>query len=96
MKDPTIESYKKVKAFRDLIADTLKALEQAQTPVGLVSAIDSKLKDWEAEDNDFATVLRDLKGQAYSMSMPHIRAVTNKLCEHLRINLARIEKGLQS
>ena len=94
MLNPTTEAFKKLKAFKELVSATTKALQAAQTPSTLVTAIDERIQEWEVADAEFAGVLKDLRGQAFGMTMPHIRAVTTKLCDHLKINLARIEKGL--
>jgi len=94
MSNPTTESFKKLKAFKELVSATTKGLQAAQTPSALVAAIDERIQEWESSDAEFAGVLKELRGQAFGMTMPHIHAVTTKLCDHLKINIARIEKGL--
>jgi len=94
MADRVVEEYKRVKGFRDLVESTISALGAAGTPHALVRAIDGILPQWEQADKEFASVLKEVKGQAFSMELPHLRAVTQKLREHLEVNLSRIEKGL--
>jgi len=91
MSNPTVDAFLKAKAFRELVSGTLAELKQAQTPASLASVIDNRVAAWETADPDFATVLRDLKGAAYSMTLPHVRAVAFRLCEHLQVNLDRID-----
>ncbi len=94
MANPTTEAFKKFKAFKELVSATTRALQGAQTPSMLVVAIEEHLGEWESTDPEFAGVLKELRGQAFGMTMPHIRAVTTKLCDHLKINLARVEKSV--
>ncbi|MBM4394670.1 MAG: hypothetical protein FJ087_03145 [Deltaproteobacteria bacterium] len=95
MADRVVEEFKKLSEFRDLISATIAALQGAATATALVRAIDDRIAGWEKADPDFASVLREVKGQAYSLQPQHLKAVANKVCEHLRVNLDRIEKGLR-
>lgn len=95
MPNPTIEKYKQIAQFRDLISDTIKALKSAKTQTELANALDSKIPEWEATDQEFAEILKDLRGKTYYLDLPHVKGVVTKVCEHLEINLKRVEKDLR-
>jgi hypothetical protein len=95
MADPTTEAYAKAKAFRDLVAGTMEDLKAAATQSSLAAAIDARLAAWDAADADFAEVLRDLRGQAYSIGLPHLREIKKTLAAHLKTNLDRIDAELK-
>ena len=62
----------------------------------LASAFDERIPAWEKEDAEFATLLREVRGQAYAMSLPHLKSVVYRLCEHLQVNLDRIDRESRS
>lgn len=83
-----------LQAFVDLIAKTVSGLKAVGAPSQLASAVDAVLPGWEKTDGDFAAVLRDLKGQAWSMQQDHLRAVREKLVQHLEANLGPVKQQL--
>jgi hypothetical protein len=95
MADQTAERYGQIKAFQDLIRGTMDGLHKAVTPHALATELDARIPAWEGRDAEFAGVLKELRGQAFHMSLPHIRTVVEKLCAHLQVNLDRIEKDVR-
>ena len=83
-----------LQAFADLITQTTAALRNVGTPGQLAAALDGVLAPWEAVDKDFAAVLKDLKGQAWSMKPDHLRAIREKLVQHLEANLGPVKQQL--
>lgn len=91
--DPTV-ARKQLQGFADLIAKTRDGLRAVGAPSQLSGAVDDVIADWERIDADFASVLRDLKGQAWSMQADHLRAVREKLVQHLDANLGHVNAQL--
>jgi hypothetical protein len=83
------------RAFADLIDATARDLRAATMPSQMVQAIDGRLAAWEKADPDFAAVLRQVKGQAWSLEPPHLAAVRDKIALHLDQNLADVQKSLR-
>ena len=94
MADRVVEEHLRVQAFRTLVSSTLGALRDVRAQAALANALDQYLPAWEKADAEFATVLRQLRSQVFNLGLPHLRAVASTLCEHLQVNLERIEKGL--
>ena len=88
------EARKALEAFADLITQTAEGLRNVSVPAQLGSLVDRVLGDWEAADRDFASVLRDLKGQAWAMQPDHLRAIREKVAQHLDANLAQVRKRI--
>jgi|GEM_PF-6044883 len=82
-------------AFADLIAATARDLRAAGMPSQMVQAIDGRLSAWEKADPDFAAVLREIKGQAWSLEHAHFVAVRDKIAAHLDQNLAEVLRQLR-
>ena len=70
-------------AFDGLLRRTVDGLENVGTPGGLAALIDEVVPEWERFDKDFAALLNNIKGQAWSMSAEHVRAVRDKIRGHL-------------
>lgn len=87
---------KQLQAFADLIARTAKGLRGVAVPAQLGATIDEVLADWERTDREFAAVLKELKGQGWSMQSEHLRAVREKLVQHLDANLVEVKKRIGS
>lgn len=83
------------KAFADLITATARDLRAATMPSQMVQAIDGRLSAWEKADPDFASVLREIKGQAWSLEQAHFVAVRDKIAGHLDQNLAEVLRQLR-
>ena len=84
--------YNKMKEFADLIEETIKSLKGVFMPAQLSAALEERLAAWEKADKDFAAVLKELKGQAWSLQADHLRAVRDKLVIHLEKNLKDVKK----
>lgn len=91
--DPAV-ARQQLQAFVDLISKTIQSLKAVGAPSQLAAAVDEVVGGWEKADRDFAAVLRDLKGQAWSMKQDHLRAVREKLVQHLEANLAPVKQQL--
>jgi hypothetical protein len=81
-------------AFANLIEATARDLRAAVMPAQMVQAIEGRLAAWEKADPDFAAVLRQVKGQAWSMESAHLRAVRDKIALHLDQNLSDVNRAL--
>jgi hypothetical protein len=81
-------------AFADLIEATARDLRAAVMPAQMVQAIDGRLAAWDRADPEFAAVLRQIKGQAWAMEPPHLRAVRDKIALHLDQNLTEVKRQL--
>jgi hypothetical protein len=88
------EDWKRWKSFADLIEATTQDLRGADIPSQLSSALDGRLGAWREVDAEFAAVLEQVKGQAWSMDTTHLRAVREKLIAHLEANLAEVKARL--
>ncbi len=91
-----IEEYEQLKAFRDLISDTIEGLRHAAGQGALAAAADLAAERWTPFDDDFARVLRDIRAQAWSMPLAQIRPVVEAVVAHLEAQLAEIDAQLSS
>lgn len=91
--DPAV-ARRQLQAFVDLITKTVQGLKAVSAPSQLAAAVDEVIGGWEQADRDFAAVLRDLKGQAWAMKQDHLRAVREKLVQHLEANLGPVKQQL--
>jgi hypothetical protein len=92
-RQPTEREQKR--AFADLIDATARDLRAATMPSQMVQAIDGRLAAWEKADPEFAALLRQVKGQAWSLEPLHLAAVRDKIALHLDQNLADVRKSLR-
>ena len=88
------EARKALEVFEELITRTAAGLRNVTVPAQLGGLVDEVVADWEAADKDFAAILRDLKGQAWQMQAEHLRAIREKVAQHLDANLAQVRKRI--
>ena len=96
MADPRMAELEKVRQFRKLVTETIAAFRNAQSQSALASALDERIPAWEKADAEFAGLLREVRGQAYAMSLTHLKSVVYRLCEHLQVNLDRVDRESRS
>ncbi len=84
------KEWKGLKAFSELIEATIRDLNEASMPAQLVSAVDGRLGAWQEADPDFAAVLIQIKGQAWSMDAMHLRAIRERIVGHLEASLVEV------
>ncbi len=89
------EEFKHLKAFRDLIQETLTALRGATSQAGLASVVATYEPRWQPVHDEFAEVLRGIKGQVWSMPFPQVRQVVNAVCGHLESTMAGVDQQLK-
>ena len=89
------EEYKHLKAFRDLIQETLTALRDATSQAGLASVVAQYEPRWQPVHDEFAEVLRGIKSQVWSMPLPQVRKVVEAVCGHLEGTMAGLDKQLK-
>lgn len=92
----TIQDFQKLNKFKKIIEKTIQTLEPIRQPHQLSNCLVELIEIWDKVDDQFAGVLLEVKSQSYSMKPEHLVSVINKLCEHLRINLATVNKKLNS
>lgn len=83
-----------LKAFSELIETTIRDLDAASMPAQLAGTVDARIGAWEEADPEFAAVLKQIKGQAWSMDAVHLRAVREKIVSHLKANLGDVKARL--
>lgn len=88
------EDWRRWKAFADLIEATVHDLQGVTMPAQFVSAVDARLGAWRDADAEFASLLEQVKGQAWSMDQTHLGAIRGKLVAHLQVNLAEVKARL--
>jgi hypothetical protein len=88
------KEWKALKAFSELIEATIRDLNSASMPAQLAAAVDARLGAWEAADAEFAAVLKQIKGQVWSMETAHLRAIRERIVGHLETNLADVKGRL--
>ncbi len=88
------KEWKALKAFSELIEATIRDLDAASMPAQLAGAIDARFGAWQAADPEFAAVLTEIKGQAWSMDAMHLRAIRERIVAHLKTNLADVQGRL--
>ena len=83
-----------LKAFSELIETTIRDLNAASMPAQLAGAVDARIGAWNEADPEFAAVLAQIKGQAWSMDAMHLRAVRERIVAHLTTNLSDVKGRL--
>ncbi len=91
-----IEQYEQLKAFRDVITDTIEGLRHAGSQGSLAAAADAAASRWEPLDDDFAKVLRDIRSQAWSMPLQQIRPVVEAVVAHLEAQVGEIDRQMNA
>ena len=79
----TPEEFLHLKAFKDLLDDTINGLSNATSQATLASAAEEYSGRWREADDDFADILDGIKKQAWSMPYVQARMVSQKVVEHL-------------
>lgn len=87
--------YTKLKAFRDLVAQTVDRLGQAQTQGTLAQAANDGAAAWEAVDSAFAGVLRSVANNVWQGSFAQVRPTVQAIVGHLQGQLKDIDAQLR-
>ena len=85
---------KQIKAFRDLISDTIGQLQGAFGQGALASAAGAAATRWDPVDGDFAALLRKVQSQAWSMPYDQVKPVVEAVVGHLNEQLPAIDQQL--
>ena len=85
-----------LKSFSELIVATIRDLDAASMPAQLAAAVDARIGAWDEADPEFAAVLKQIKGQAWSMDTMHLRAIRERIVAHLTTNLEDVKGRLGS
>lgn len=90
------EQYHQLKAFRDLITDTIDSLRYAGSQGALSAAADTAAEKWSAVDDNFARVLRDIQSKAWSMPYQQVKPVVEAVIAHLEEQLPDIDRQMDA
>ncbi len=90
----TPEEYKHLKAFSDLIEDSISQLRNAGSQATLASAAADLEDRWKPVHDEFAEVLGGIRAQAWSMPFPQARMVADALIAHLEQTLEGVRGQL--
>lgn len=90
------KEYNLLKAFRDLLADSVSQLQNAAGQSQLASTASELAGRWDDADEEFANVLRDISRQARTMSFAQVRPVVQAITGHIQAQLSEVEARLNS
>jgi len=90
----TPQEYKHLKAFKDLIDDSVAQLKNAGSQATLASTAEALEDRWKPVHDEFAEVLGGIRAQAWSMPFPQARKVAEALITHLELTGESIQKQL--
>jgi len=90
----TPEEYKHLKAFADLLENTLADMRAASSQASLAEAVERWHPRWEEVHPEFAEVLGGIKSQVWRMPYPQVRPVAQAVTGHLESTLADVKKQL--
>lgn len=88
------KEWARLDAFRKLIKQTLNAIEGAGGQGALAQAASESAAKWDATDGDFAALLRDLAQSVWQMPFTQVRPTVAAIVNHLRGELADVERQL--
>lgn len=88
------KEWARVKAFRDLIQQTLKSIEGAAGQGALAAAASESAGKWDGTDAEFAALLRDLAQSVWQMPFAQVRPTVQAIVNHLKSELADADRQL--
>lgn len=88
------KEWARVKAFRDLIKQTLTAIQGAQGQGALAAAASEHAAKWDTTDAEFAALLRELAQSVWQMSFAQVRPTVQAIVNHLQNELADADRQL--
>ena len=92
--DVDLQAYNKLKAFRDLIQETMDTLSSANGQASLATAARAAASRWDEVDEAFAAVLRDVAQRAWQMPFAQVKPVVTAIVGHLAGQLADVDADL--
>ena len=85
------KEYNALKAFRDLLAETVDSLSNAGGQTQLASTSNELATKRDDADEGFAAVVRDVAKQARMMSFAQVRPVVTTIVVHIQSQLTDVE-----
>lgn len=90
----TPEEYKHLKAFSDLLEESIQQLRGATTTDVLASTAEALENRWKDVHDEFAEVLGGIRTHAWTMPYPQAAKVAKAVIAHLQATLDSVKAQL--